>query len=79
MVGVGRVGMARIEIRQRHHRQDFAGIDVHDQSGAAFGGEIVDDALQFLMDDVLQANVDRQLQRLFPSAEALSRPRSMPA
>ena len=58
--------MVRVEIRQRHHRQDLAGVDVHDQPGGAFRGEVVDHPLQLLVEDVLEAQVERQLQRLSP-------------
>src|SRR5262249_33653642 len=66
MFGVRNTRMVRIEIRQRHHRQDFAGVDVHDQSGSALRGEIIDDPLQLLTKDVLDAEVERQLER-FPT------------
>ena len=52
-------GMVRIEIGKRCHRQDLATVDVHNQASATFRGEIVDDALQFLVEDVLQAKVER--------------------
>ena len=74
MIGIECPGMARIEIRQRHHRQDFAGIDVHDQPVAALGGEVVDDALQFLVQDVLQSHIDRQLHRFLAPAQAVVEP-----
>src|ERR1700730_4103054 len=64
MVGIRSARVVRIKIGQRHHRQDFAGVDIHDQPGSAFRGEVVDDPLQFLAEDVLGAEVERQLQRL---------------
>src|ERR1700739_3599967 len=44
MTRIGRRRVVRVEIGQRGHAQNFAGIDVHDQSSAALCGEIVDDA-----------------------------------
>ena len=66
MVRIRGARMVRVEIGQRHHRKHFAGVDVHDQPGGAFRGEVVDDPLQLLPEDVLEAQVERQLQGLLP-------------
>ena len=58
MVRIGGGGVVRVEIRQRRHRENLAGIDVHNQPGAAFRGKVVDNALQFLAQDVLQAKIE---------------------
>ena len=80
MVGIRGAGMVRVEIGQRHHRKDFAGVDVHDQPGGALRGEIVDDPLQFLAKNVLEAEVERQLQAAPAGPSACSSsPRSIPA
>ena len=55
--------MVRVEIRQRHHRDDLAGAHVHDDAGGALGAELADDLLQLLMEDELHPGVDRQLHR----------------
>ena len=63
--------MVWVEIGQRRHRKDFAGVDIHDQPGGAFRGEVVDDPLQLLLEDILEAEVERQLQRLPPVLQRL--------
>ena len=63
---VSSLGLARarrIEIRQRDQRQHFAGLQVQDDAGAADAVEVVDGAVQLLVQDVLHAHVDRELQR----------------
>ena len=53
--------------------QDLAGVDVHDQPGAALGGEVVDHTRQFFVQDVLQPQIDRQLHWLLPPAQTVVR------
>ena len=61
---LGLAGRVRIEIGQRHHRQQFAGVDVEHHRGAADGAEFLDRGEQLLADEVLDADVERQPQRV---------------
>jgi hypothetical protein len=60
----GLLGIAigvRIERRLVRHRQNLAGVRIHDDRGAAFGFVRDDARVQFAFGDVLQVLVDRQL------------------
>ncbi len=58
MLRIRHARVAGIKIRQRRHRQNLAGVDIHHQAGAALGGEIVDNPLQLLPQDVLQTKIE---------------------
>ena len=63
---VGIVGLARIvriEVRQRHHRHDFAGPDVGDEAGGRLGLVLFLGLEKFVAQRVLDAQVDRQFHR----------------
>ena len=52
-----------VEIRQRHHRQHLARMDVEHDPGGADGAKLRHRRLQFLAHDVLQTHVERKLER----------------
>src|SRR5205085_10482054 len=56
-----RAGMVRVEIRQRYHRDDLAGADIYDNAGGPLGAEIGDNPVQLLVQDELDASIERQL------------------
>ena len=50
----------RVEARQRGHRQDFAGVDVHDDAGRADRREMVHGVDQLVLQRLLDPAGDRQ-------------------
>ena len=56
--------IVRIEIRHRHHRDDFAGAHVGDQSGRGLGLELVARGQQLVAHRVLDPQIDCELYRL---------------
>ena len=53
-----------VELRQRGHRQHFAGVDVHDDPGRADRREVGHRVEQFMLQRLLDPARDRQGQRL---------------
>ena len=63
-VGIVRLlRIVRIEVGQRHHRDDLAGPDVGDEAGGRLGLVFFLGLEQFVAQRVLDAQVDRQLHR----------------
>ena len=63
-VGIVRLlRIVRIEIRQRHHRDDLAGLDVGDEAGGRLGLVLFLGLEQFVAQRVLDAQIDRQFDR----------------
>ena len=52
-----------VELRQRGHRQDLAGVDVHDDPGRADRRKLRHRALQLMLERLLDRAGDRQFQR----------------
>ena len=67
-VDAGRiVGLARIVgvvVRHRHHGDDLAGVDVEDEAGRGLGLVLLARRDQFVAQRVLDAQIDRELDRL---------------
>ncbi len=50
-----------IEMRTARHRQNLAGFRVHQHHGTALGDELGEARVQLLLNDGLQANIERKL------------------
>jgi hypothetical protein len=55
--------IVRIEVRQRHHGDDLAGLDVGDEAGGRLGLVFFLGLEQFVAQRVLDAQIDRQFDR----------------
>ena len=55
--------IVRIEVRQRDHRDDLAGLDVGDEAGGRLGLVLFLGLQQFVAQRVLDAQIDRQFHR----------------
>src|SRR5579883_1943173 len=63
-VGRRRSRLVGIEIGKGDESEDLASVDVHHQTHTALGREILDRAAELVVQNLLQTDIDRQLQRL---------------
>ena len=63
-----------VEVGQRHHRDDLAGVDVDDHAGGRLGLEFVARLDQFVTQRMLHAQIDRELDRLLQPVGGEARP-----